>query len=251
MLYTAEVLNRRTGSLDTVELGDWLTVSELAKQIGVGKKVFRAVLHHMGLLAAEKGRYRLPRSGVEKGFGQRHDKPKSGYPFDAISPLGQQLIQACWEDTYADYELELRADKRVDTARQGLATFKEGRLRPMQTKEEVYWVLDHFVDITLDAAARAIEVDRALVSRYAARRSREKRFWAERRRYCGEGPAPAVAVKGEPLSDYSVLFEGEPQRHRARELHGVRLARFADANARMGYGRRTACPVAAAGPSAA
>ena len=103
MLYTQEALDRTTGHLVQVSLGDWITVTELGQRYGVSPRQARAILHHMGLLQPERGRYRLPRQAVEKGLGLRHDRPRSGHPFDVISPLGQQLIAEVWAETVADY----------------------------------------------------------------------------------------------------------------------------------------------------
>jgi ribosomal protein S25 len=53
MNYTAETLDRATGELKEVSLGNWITVTELGERYGVGPKQVRTILHHMGLLQSE------------------------------------------------------------------------------------------------------------------------------------------------------------------------------------------------------
>jgi len=47
MHYTAEVLDRATGDLKEVSLGEWITVTELGELYGVGRRKVRSILHHM------------------------------------------------------------------------------------------------------------------------------------------------------------------------------------------------------------
>jgi predicted transcriptional regulator len=51
----------------------------------------------------------------------------------------------------------------------------------MTTKEEVYWLLDHFPNLAMQQVADLIRVERPLVSRYAKLRS-EQRSFAQRLR---------------------------------------------------------------------
>lgn len=175
MEYHQEVLDRATGRLETKSIGEWITVTELGERHGAGTKKTRAILYHMGVLAQEGRRYRLPRHLVEVGIGLRHDNPKSGYPFDVISPAGQSLIASVWSETAKDYEADCREDAEVPLVRASLAAFKATRLSHMDTRQEVYWVLDHFPDTLLQTVAAALEVSPALVSRYVAERSRRKK----------------------------------------------------------------------------
>lgn len=202
MIYNREILDRSTGKLAIVPIGDWITVTELGNRYGVGPRKVRAILHHMGILQAERGHYRLPFWAVERGLGRRHDRPKSGYAFDVISPLGQQLIDEVWEETVADYEADLRADARIDMARAALDTFKAYRKHPMTAQEEVCWLLDYTEksrhEMTFEAIAKTIGVDRALVSRYAKRRARDKGFWRRWRSFSGrasEKPKPPSSTE--------------------------------------------------------
>lgn len=184
MEYTREILDRATGRLVEVSIGDWITVTEFGLRHGVGEKKVRAVLHHIGLLVPEKGRYRLPMSAVEKGLGIRHDRPKhSKHPFDVLSPYCQQLIEQVWADSLADYETDQRGDAQIVEAKEALDNFRGRRLRKMTTQEEICWVLDHFPRLSYQQVASVVEVDRALVSRYAKRRASD-RAYRERLKQC-------------------------------------------------------------------
>jgi len=181
MEYRQEVLNRATGRLETNSIGDWLTVTEFGARRSAGPKRTRAILHHMGVLAQEGRRYRLPRHLVEAGIGLRHDSPASGYPFDVISPKGQTLISAVWSETAEDYDAECRRDSEVSEIRTSLSEFRAKRLSPLDTRQEVYWMLDHFPDAMHQTIALAAEVSPALVCRFVAERRSRKRMLIDER----------------------------------------------------------------------
>lgn len=181
MEYQQEHLDRASGSLDHISIGEWITVTELGANHGVGPKKTRAILHHIGVLAHEGRRYRLPRNLVTAGIGLRHERPKSGYPFDVISPKGQGLIASTWSGAADDYEQEGRQQPLLVRVRADLDAFKAPRRGSLDTRQEVYWVLDHFPDILHQTAALALEISPALVSRYATARSIGRRLRQERR----------------------------------------------------------------------
>lgn len=181
MEYQQEHLDRASGRLNTVSLGEWVTITELGAQHGVGPKKARAILHHIGVLAQEGRRYRLPWALVAAGIGLRHDRPKSGYPFDVISPKGQDLLAFAWSSAADDYETECRQEPVVAGVRAAIAAFKADRWGTMDTRQEVVWVLDHFPSITHQTVALALDVSPALVSRYAKARATRRRTLAERR----------------------------------------------------------------------
>ncbi len=226
MEYHQEIFDRATGWLETKSIGEWITVTELGERRGLGTKKTRAVLHHMVVLAQEGRRYRLPHHLVTAGIGLRHDNPKSGYPFDVISPLGQRLVASAWCNTVEDYEADCRTDAEVPIIRAALAAFKNTRLSPMYTRQEVYWVLDHFPDTLHQTVALALEVSPALVSRHVGERQRRKKAVHQSRIECpavlsreaGEeveasglsGTAPVEAMwmsSGEALSEGTITHE--------------------------------------------
>ncbi len=177
MIYTTEQLDRNTGDLIVVDLGNWITVTELGKQYGLGEKKIRSVLHHLGMLRSEGGRFRLTAKAVQLGLGKRHDKPKKHrYPFDVISPLGQNIIAKNWDWVVADLEQEKRLKPILREASEALARFKAGRRSEMTTQMEVCWLRDHFPDLTQDEIAGLIDVPQSLVSRYAKTQAKQRDF---------------------------------------------------------------------------
>lgn len=190
MLYSKCVLDRATGQLVEVNAGNWITVTELGEAYGVGRKKIRAILHHMGLLRPEgrHGRYRLTPSAVERGLGTRIDTPKSGRPFDVISPLGQRLIADAWADTVRDLEEEVDGDVNLTAAKRGFAEQATRRSRPMTTQEEVCWLRDRFPALSYAQVAKLLGVDDRLVSRYATQQTTQREY--QRRRMA----APVVTA---------------------------------------------------------
>ena len=132
----------------------------------------------MGLLQQEGRRYRLPKSAVEKGLGIRHDKPKSGYPFDVLSPVAQELIAQVWDETVEDYEASVRAQAGVEEARAALKAFQATRIgEPMNTQLQVWWVRSHFPGMTEAAVADVLEVTPPLVRRYTEKQKSTSAYW--------------------------------------------------------------------------
>lgn len=147
MEYVTQELDRTTGDIKEISLGQYYTISELAKQYGENPNTFRAILHHMGMLQVEGRRHRLPLKWVKRGYGKRHENPKSGRPFDVISPLGQRIIAEAWGMTKADYEQEYLEKKGFPQALEGLAKFGESRLPvgvPYHKKQEEISFLEDF-----------------------------------------------------------------------------------------------------------
>jgi hypothetical protein len=178
MQYIREEFDRTTGQLVIIDIGEWITVTELGKRYGVGRKKVRAILHHMGLLEPEGGSYRLPRWAVAKGLGIRHDKPKrSRFAFDALSPLGQSLIDQVWDETVRDYEADQRKDTRVDKAGSALAAYLTTRVGEMQERQRVCWVRDHFPGMSHEAVAGALEISPTLARRYADQQDEQREYW--------------------------------------------------------------------------
>jgi hypothetical protein len=149
MQYTSTVLDRRTGELVSVDLGDFLTVTELGATLGLSPRKTRKVLHVLGLVEPEGGRgnYRLTRDAVNKGYGKRHDRPKHGkYPFDVLSPAGQKLVADGLDVALA--QLEDRRVPKAQELRWSLEAYQAWRraekLSAMTLQMEVCWLADHF-----------------------------------------------------------------------------------------------------------
>ncbi|MBA1158681.1 hypothetical protein [Microvirga mediterraneensis] len=179
MFYTIERFDRTSGELTETE-ENWLTVTEVGQLYRVGNRTTRAILHHMGLLQQERGRYRLTQHAVKTGLGRRHDKTKSGNPFDAISPLGQAKIAEAWNMTVQDYAAELSKTTCMTVAREALDKFRTTRRNPITPEAEVSWLIDHFSRLTHDHIATLVEITQPLVSRYAKARAKRRAFYIKK-----------------------------------------------------------------------
>ncbi len=180
MIYERESLDRKTGELHTL-FEEWITITELGKRYSTGPKKTRAVLYHMGVLQPENGRYRLNPDLVAKGLGLRHEKPKSGYPFDVLSPLCQTLIDAAWEYTLVDQQNELLANRQNADAKAALESFKLNRNGSMTSQMEVCWLLDHYPHLTHQDIADLTDITRQAVSQFAERQGRQRRIMKQQK----------------------------------------------------------------------
>ena len=171
MLYVQETLDRQTGLLATRPIGEFITVTELGNKYQVGRKRVRAILHHMGVLAAEGRRYRLPRAFVETGLGVRHDHPRSGHPFDVLSPKCQALIAEAWDHTVADLESE--AAPAMHRAQAALDAFRSTGSRELNTQEAVCWLCDHYPHLLHYQIAGILGVTPQLVSKFTKLRAKQ------------------------------------------------------------------------------
>ena len=128
MLYSTATLDRATGEMVSASLGEWLTISEVGRTYDTGPRRTRQILVHMGFLAPEGRRYRLPLEAVAKGWGKRLKNPSTGRPCDVVSPEGQRLIALGWADAAADLEAEESGEPEVAEATAALDTEAEKTL---------------------------------------------------------------------------------------------------------------------------
>lgn len=179
MQYTEEALDRSTGELVTRSIGDWITVTELGELYGVSRIRVRAVLRHMDFLYVTGGqahqRHRLTPWVVQAGYGKFIPAKKASrrYPFDVISPTGQQWICERWAGAVA--ALDAQASKPLlSEARAALDAFQQrpGRA-PLNAQGQVLWLRDHFRDLTDTDIANVIGVTQQLVSRYTSLQRRQ------------------------------------------------------------------------------
>lgn len=175
MEYLAEVLNRSTGDLEQVSLGNWITVTEYGKSKGVGRNTTRAVLARLGLLAEERSgnmtRWRLTQEAIRKGWGKRHDRPLRGkYPFDVLSPSGQSWIEDRWEEALAAHRRAGTSTPAAARAQDALRSFKARRTE-LTIQMEVCWLLDHFSDLTAVEIGHIIGSPKQTVADYVAIRA--------------------------------------------------------------------------------
>jgi hypothetical protein len=114
-------------------------------------------------------------------LGKRIDRPKSGYPFDVLSPLCQELIDQVWEETLADLERERDDEPQIAEAQTALAAFKASRQSPMGAQQEVCWMKDHYPDMLHKQIASVLDISPALVTRYAEQRRKRHDFYKHQR----------------------------------------------------------------------
>lgn len=173
MLYSTATLDRATGEMVSASLGEWLTISEVGRTYDTGPRRTRQILVHMGFLAPEGRRYRLPLEAVAKGWGKRLKNPSTGRPFDVVSPEGQRLIALGWADAATDLEAEESGEPEVAEATAALEAFAARRAIGLDTEGRVRWLLDYFPDLDSGQVAEAVCVSRQLVERYAGRRKEQ------------------------------------------------------------------------------
>lgn len=132
------------------------SISEFASAVGLGPRQMRKALHDMGLLqteievrerGGEAPEYlhtsRLTPETVENGLGRRLE-PRSGAPYDVLTPKGREWVSA---------RLRL-TDARKATARHGVRETVRGLLERGKTQAEI---------------ARLTGLSRQLVSHHARR----------------------------------------------------------------------------------
>jgi hypothetical protein len=187
MRYSREVLDRKTGDLITVDLGNWIPIRELGEMYGYGRRETTEVLRKLEVLQVERGdraaRHRLAPWFVERGFGKRLKRKADKFPFDVVSPEGQEWIAELWSLAVEDLTRE-RMTIPVEDARSTLAAFQVGR-REMEVQMQVYWLADHRPELTQEQMAVVLSVSQQLVSRNLALRAKQR--------------SRAMALKAAPL----------------------------------------------------
>jgi hypothetical protein len=185
LIYTEELLDRRTGEMTTINIGDWITVTEFGDLVGAGPRKVRTVLRDLEFLAVEGGRdhnrHRITDWAVRDGLGRRINPTKRmTAPFDVISPTGQEWLKERWSAALS------KADDRVArvdvrSAKLALVEFQTSRSRlDMPVQESVCWLADHHPLLSQDDVACILDITRQLVSRHQlvqAKQRREGRYF--------------------------------------------------------------------------
>ena len=209
--YQAEVLDRRTGELVTLDMGTYVTVTELGHLLGLSPRRIRKVLHVLDLAQPEGrgGNYRLTREAAARGLGKRIDRPRASkkgksHPFDVISPEGQQFVRDNLDVALARLaEQRGREAVRMRTALDAYLQSRQGACLPALTlQKQTYWLADHFPSALRRDIAEALEAAPGVVRSYLAARERQQRKkQAEPLREPSEGPSTirtdALAAKRE------------------------------------------------------
>lgn len=99
MKYIRKITCRVSGQVDEIDLGDHITITELAIKLEVSRSVLVKVLLRLGLVVHEidpyrrQGRYRLSHDAVANGMGFRL-LSKDGLPFDVLAPKAVEWVAA-------------------------------------------------------------------------------------------------------------------------------------------------------------
>lgn len=188
MEYTTEVLDRTTGDLKTVSLGNWVSVTEYGTYKGVGSRQVRAILSHLGLLQeqlevsstgnARVTRRRLTDEAIRAGLGKRIYPRKAGsYPFDILSPEGQSWADLRWDGAVKTMASEIASNPIVTTAKECLDRFKASRRSEMTPQMEVCFLSDHFPDLLQVDICRITGASPRMVSLHVNTRADQIRAW--------------------------------------------------------------------------
>ncbi|OEO31939.1 hypothetical protein VW23_013930 [Devosia insulae DS-56] len=169
MEYFNEVLDRSTGELLTVSIGDWVPVTEFGQLYGLGQRKIRTVLRQLDVLqvegAANHQRHRLQRWVVERGWGKRIEpKRKGAKPFDVLGPGIRSWIAERWEDAVDAIEKERTWDGRRAAA--ALNAYMVSTQRDLTVPQRISWLAYRFPDLTQEDVAAIVDVTRQLVSKY-------------------------------------------------------------------------------------
>lgn len=181
MRYTDEVLDRMTGELVSVNKGHWITIAELAKLFGVGRRQASTILREMGFLQIEgsgkNSRHRICPWVSERGWGLTNRRKTDKFPFDVIGPEAVQWIAERWAETDAAVK-ERTKDGPVAQAAAALEAFKTSRERQdLNVEGETRWLSYHFPLLSHQQIADILSVSRQLIDRYVERSQKQVERW--------------------------------------------------------------------------
>lgn len=175
MHYTAEILDRKTGEMVSIDQGHWITMGELSEAFKTGRRQLATVLHQMNFLQIEgtgrNARNRIQDWVIAKGYGKRNRRKSDGMPFDVVSSEGVQWIAERWEA--AKKTVEEKTSGPAMVAREALQEFQRHRSSPLNGRQEIHWLADHFPHLTHDQMAQALSLSRQLVTRFMRIRSEQ------------------------------------------------------------------------------
>ena len=204
MKYIKQALDRSTGELVTVCLGEWRTITEVAEAFGIGSRRFRTVLRRLDFLQLEyvgkDWRHRLAPWVTDQGWGKRLRREQDGRstPFDVVSPEAQDWIGERLQEALVQMEAEVSPEVAVAVA--SLGDFRAARNayrakltdgKEMSVEEMVRWLSDFYPKLSQPEIATALHVTQQLVSRYQDQRSKSLKYALEKR---GSRPGPIAAA---------------------------------------------------------
>lgn len=174
MEYHRDQLDRATGEVLRVSIGDWITLTELGDLKGVGPRRVRAILVELDFLVSEGHgrnlRLRLAHWVTERGWGRRQ-RSFRGTPFDVIGPEGRRWIEDRWDAAVGEFS---ELSTQGQTARDHLAAFRERRKNPdMPVQEQVCWLVYYYPSLSQTEKARIIGATQQVVSKFEGIRRRQ------------------------------------------------------------------------------
>lgn len=174
MEYFQDAIDRSTGEVVRASIGDWITLTELAKGKGIGDRQVRAILAEMGFLQSEgQGRnlkLRLASWVTERGWGKRQ-RSFRGVEFDVVGPDACGWIEGRWDEAVAKFN---DLSSLGQTARDHLRAFRDRRLDPdMPVQQQVCWMADFYPALSQSEKARIIGVTQQVVSKYEGIRRKQ------------------------------------------------------------------------------
>lgn len=177
MEFFEEVFDRKTGELQKVSQGDWITITELGQLHGVGPRQVRTILRKMEVLvvegAATHQRHRLAGWVVHQGWGRRIEK-RGTVPFDVVGTELQAWIASRWSGTVAEIARETTAASTK--ARADLEAFKKTRLSgDLEIQPSVIWLVSQHPHLTQKEMAAVLDVTQQLVAKYVNFRATQLR----------------------------------------------------------------------------
>lgn len=175
MIYTQDILDRKTGELISVSAGDWITIRELADLLSYGHRQTIVILREMGFLQLEgtgkNSRHRVADWLMAKGWAKRHHTKANHYPFDVINTNAVFWVIDRWEQAKTDYH-EKTYTSEVTEAQRALQAFQINRdRRDMSVQMQVSWLADHFPNLTQEMIAGIVSVTQQVVSKFLIARS--------------------------------------------------------------------------------
>lgn len=177
MEYFSEVLDRKTGTLNRISMGDWITITELGELYGLGKREVRDVLRRLDVMVIEGAerhqRHRLASWVVERGWGKRIER-RGTVPFDVVGPELRSWISDRWQQALDDKKRQENA--AVVEAAEALARFNSNRIHDDLTAQEaVSWLIAYFPHLTQSEMALILNVTQQLISKWVNARSSQIR----------------------------------------------------------------------------
>lgn len=174
MEYIQEIFDRSTGTITEINIGDWITITELGQLKKLGQRQIRAALRQMDFLiiggSGKNARHRVADWVLERGWAKRIQR-KGCYPFDVIGPNARAWIDEYWESKAL---IAHHRRPHVAKATAHLQQFISNRLnKTMPIQSCVCWLCDFYPELTQTEKATILSVSQQLINRFEAVRTHQ------------------------------------------------------------------------------